>query len=32
MSTEPVRKKKRFLSPSGKYEIRMQLVRGETTP
>lgn len=31
MSTEPGRKKKRFLAPQEKYEIWMQLVRGETT-
>ncbi len=30
MSTGP-RKKKRFLAPQEKYEIWMQLVRGETT-
>lgn len=31
MSTQPGRKKKRFLAPQEKYEIWMQLVRGETT-
>ena len=31
LSTQPVRKKKRFLAPQEKYEIWMQLVRGETT-
>ena len=31
MSTQPGRKKKRFLAPTEKYEIWMQLVRGETT-
>lgn len=31
MSTEPGRKKKRFLAPQEKFEIWMQLVRGETT-
>jgi transposase len=31
LSTEPSRKKKRFLAPQEKYEIWMQLVRGETT-
>lgn len=30
MSTQP-RKRKRFLAPQEKYEIWMQLVRGETT-
>ncbi|GBE22865.1 MAG TPA: hypothetical protein ENH00_11000 [Actinobacteria bacterium] len=30
MSTEP-RKRKRFLAPQEKYEIWMQLVKGETT-
>ena len=31
MSAQPGMKKKRFLSPQEKYEIWMQLVRGETT-
>lgn len=31
LSTEPGRRKKRFLAPQEKYEIWMQLVRGETT-
>lgn len=31
MSTQPGRKKKRFLAPQEKYEIWMQLVRGEAT-
>ncbi len=31
MSTQPGRRKKRFLAPQEKYEIWMQLVRGETT-
>jgi hypothetical protein len=31
LSTQPGRKKKRFLAPQEKYEIWMQLVRGETT-
>ena len=31
MSTQPGSKKKRFLAPQEKYEIWMQLVRGETT-
>lgn len=31
MSTQPGRKRKRFLAPQEKYEIWMQLVRGETT-
>ncbi|HMV74768.1 MAG TPA: hypothetical protein PKB00_09370 [Microthrixaceae bacterium] len=31
MSTQSGRKKKRFLAPQEKYEIWMQLVRGETT-
>lgn len=31
MSTQSERKKKRFLAPQEKYEIWMQLVRGETT-
>lgn len=31
MSTQPGRKKKRILAPQEKYEIWMQLVRGETT-
>lgn len=31
MSTQPGRKRKRFLAPAEKYEIWMQLVRGETT-
>lgn len=31
MSTQPGRKKKRFLALQEKYEIWMQLVRGETT-
>lgn len=31
MSTQPGRKKKRFLAPQEKYEIWMQLVRGEIT-
>jgi len=31
LNTEPGRKKKRFLAPQEKYEIWMQLVRGETT-
>lgn len=31
MSTEPSRKKKRLLAPQEKYEIWMQIVRGETT-
>lgn len=31
MSSQPARKKKRFLAPQEKYEIWMQLVRGETT-
>ncbi len=31
MSTQPGRKKRRFLAPQEKYEIWMQLVRGETT-
>ncbi len=31
MSTQHGRKKKRFLAPQEKYEIWMQLVRGETT-
>ena len=29
MSTQPGSKKKRFLAPQEKYEIWMQLVRGE---
>jgi len=29
--TQPVGKRKRFLAPQEKYEIWMQLVRGETT-
>ena len=31
MSIEPGVKRKRFLAPQEKYEIWMQLVRGETT-
>ena len=31
MSTQPGRRRKRFLAPQEKYEIWMQLVRGETT-
>ena len=31
VSIQPGRKKKRFLAPQEKYEIWMQLVRGETT-
>lgn len=31
MSTQPGRKKKRFLAPQEKFEIWMQLVRGEAT-
>lgn len=31
MSTDPARRKKRFLAPQEKYEIWMQLVRGEIT-
>lgn len=31
MSSHPGRKRKRFLAPQEKYEIWMQLVRGETT-
>src|SRR5829696_878756 len=31
LSTQPGRKRKRFLAPQEKYEIWMQLVRGETT-
>ena len=31
MSTQPGRKRKRFLAPQEKYEIWMQLVRGEIT-
>jgi len=31
VSTQPGRKRKRFLAPQEKYEIWMQLVRGETT-
>ena len=31
MSTQPGTKRKRFLAPQEKYEIWMQLVRGETT-
>ena len=31
LSTQPARKRKRFLAPQEKYEIWMQLVRGETT-
>jgi len=31
LSTQPARKNKRFLAPQEKYEIWMQLVRGETT-
>jgi len=31
LSTQPGRKKRRFLAPQEKYEIWMQLVRGETT-
>ena len=31
MSTSSPRKKKRFLAPQEKFEIWMQLVRGETT-
>jgi len=31
VSTQSGRKKKRFLAPQEKYEIWMQLVRGETT-
>lgn len=31
MSTQPGRKKKRFLAPQEKYEIWMQIVRGEVT-
>lgn len=31
MSSQPARKRKRFLAPQEKYEIWMQLVRGETT-
>jgi len=31
MSTQPGKRKKRFLAPQEKYEIWMQLVRGETT-
>ena len=31
MSTQPGMKRKRFLAPQEKYEIWMQLVRGETT-
>jgi transposase len=31
LSSQPARKKKRFLAPQEKYEIWMQLVRGETT-
>ena len=31
MSTQPGKKGKRFLAPQEKYEIWMQLVRGETT-
>lgn len=31
MSSQSGRKKKRFLAPQEKYEIWMQLVRGETT-
>ena len=31
MSTQPGAKRKRFLAPQEKYEIWMQLVRGETT-
>ncbi len=31
MSPQPDRKRKRFLAPQEKYEIWMQLDRGETT-
>ena len=31
MSTQPGRKRKRFLAPQEKFEIWMQLVRGEAT-
>jgi len=31
VSTQPGRKKKRFLAPQEKYEIWMQLVRGEAS-
>ena len=31
VSTQPERKNKRFLAPQEKYEIWMQLVRGEIT-
>jgi transposase len=31
MSTQPGRKKRRFLAPQEKFEIWMQLVRGEIT-
>lgn len=31
MSTQPGRKRKRFLAPQEKYEIWMQLLRGEVT-
>jgi len=31
VSTQPGRRRKRFLAPQEKYEIWMQLVRGETT-
>jgi len=31
LSTEPGRKPKRFLAPQEKYEIWMQLLRGEVT-
>jgi transposase-like protein len=31
LSTQPGKRKKRFLAPQEKFEIWMQLVRGETT-
>ena len=31
MSYQPAKKRKRFLAPQEKYEIWMQLVRGEIT-
>lgn len=31
LTSQPGRRKKRFLAPQEKYEIWMQLVRGETT-
>ncbi|WP_423917414.1 hypothetical protein [Candidatus Poriferisodalis sp.] len=31
MSSQPAMKRKRFLAPQEKYEIWMQLVRGEIT-